>query len=90
MRPLPTTADCSPGSAVHPKRNPGSVKEAPWGSGYGHSMTRVRIGCFTSEMLFFRGWWGQGKRLVLDGDPGSYPGLSGDTGLEGKSRSSAE
>lgn len=51
--------------------------------GYCHSMTRIRSGQFTSEMLFFPGWWGQGKQLVLDGDPGSWAvgqGLGGKTG----------
>lgn len=29
MRPLPTTDDPIPGSAVHPNRDPDSMKEAP-------------------------------------------------------------
>lgn len=89
MRPLPTAADPVPGSALRPKRDPGSVKQAPRGlvvvvnPGLGSEVADLQVKC-----CFFLAGGAERSGLSLMETPD--PGLSGDMGLEGRSGSSAE
>lgn len=75
MRPLPTAADPVPGSALRPKRDPGSVKQAPRGlvvmvnPGLGSEVADLQVKC-----CFFLAGGAERSGLSLMETPD--PGLS--------------
>lgn len=89
MRPLPTTDDPIPGSAVRPNCDPDSMKEAPGGlvvmvaPRLQSEVASLQVKCY-----FFLACGAEGGSLSLTETPD--PGLSGNTGLGGKSGSSAK
>lgn len=89
MRPLVTTDDPIPDSAVCPKRDPDSVKEAPGGLVVMVApRLRSEVASLQVKCYFFLTGGAEGNGLSLTETPD--PGLLGNTGLGGKSGSSAK
>lgn len=74
MRPLPTAADPVPGSAGRPKRDPGSVQQAPRGlvvmvnRWLGSEVADLQVKCY---FFLADGAKGSGLSLMETPDPGS-------------------